>query len=168
DTLSIIASRHGVSVDELKMANNLNSHALRAGQTLRIPSDGVTSGQTFSSEKVVTRSSKSAAPARYTVKNGDTLWDISRKQGVSHKDLMKWNGLSASATIKPGTKLVVSKKAAAKANSVSYQVRRGDSLSSIAARFQVAVVDVLRWNQLDKRNHLQPGQKLTLFVGDNG
>ena len=45
-----------------------------------------------------------------------------------------------------------------------YQVRRGDSLSAIAARFQVAVMDVMRWNQLGKSDYLKPGQELTLFV----
>ncbi len=51
--------------------------------------------------------------------------------------------------------------------SVVYQVRRGDSLSSIAARFQVAINDVMRWNQLDKGDYLKPGQELTLFVNNN-
>lgn len=48
-----------------------------------------------------------------------------------------------------------------------YQVRRGDSISSIAARFQVAINDVMRWNQLDKGDYLKPGQELTLFVKNN-
>ncbi|MGY3926344.1 lytic transglycosylase [Aeromonas simiae] len=171
DTLSLIASRHGVSVNELKMANNLSGHALRTGQSLRIPGSGVSSGQAFTDAEpaVAKRSRPATNVAQYTVKSGDTLWSISRKHGISQQSLLKWNGLSAKATIKPGSRLIVSgKSATASSSSVSYQVRRGDSLSSIAAKFQVAVVDVVRWNQLDRRNHLQPGQTLTLFIGDPG
>ncbi|MHA7000900.1 LysM peptidoglycan-binding domain-containing protein [Aeromonas schubertii] len=164
DTLSLIASRHGVSVSELKMANNLRGNSLRAGQTLHLPAGAVDSGRTLASREPVSK--PASAVTRYTVKAGDTLWEISRKHGVPQKSLMQWNGLSARATLKPGAKLVIKGKSGN--GSVSYQVRRGDSLSSIAAKFQVAVVDVMRWNQLNKRSYLQPGQTLTLFVGDNG
>jgi LysM domain len=39
---------------------------------------------------------------------------------------------------------------------MGYQVGRGDSLSSIAARFQVAAMDVIRWNQHGKGDDLKP------------
>lgn len=62
-------------------------------------------------------------------------------------------------------KLVIWPKQGKSSNkSMVYQVRRGDSLSAIAARFQVAVMDVMRWNQLGKSDNLKPGQELTLFV----
>ena len=65
-------------------------------------------------------------------------------------------------------KLVIWPKQGKSSNkSMVYQVRRGDSLSSIAARFQVAVNDVMRWNQLGKTDYLKPGQELTLFVKNN-
>ena len=68
----------------------------------------------------------------------------------------------------PGVKLVVYPKQGKKNDkSKVYQVRRGDSISSIAARFQVAINDVMRWNQLDKGDYLKPGQELTLFVKNN-
>ncbi len=47
-------------------------------------------------------------------------------------------------------------------DSITYRVRKGDSLSSIAKRHGVNIKDVMRWNS-DTAN-LQPGDKLTLFV----
>ena len=47
---------------------------------------------------------------------------------------------------------------------VHYTVRRGDSLSRIARNFRVSVDDIKRWNNLDGKRYLQPGQRLILHV----
>jgi membrane-bound lytic murein transglycosylase D len=47
---------------------------------------------------------------------------------------------------------------------ISYVVRRGDSLSTIAGRFRVSLADLLEWNGLAPDRYLQPGQSLVLFV----
>ena len=46
-----------------------------------------------------------------------------------------------------------------------YRVRRGDSLYRIAGKFNVSVNDIIAWNALDPGDYLQPGQRLTLYVG---
>jgi membrane-bound lytic murein transglycosylase D len=46
---------------------------------------------------------------------------------------------------------------------VSYRVKRGDNLSTIAAKFGVSVVQIKQWNGLDNKP-LQPGQRLTIMV----
>ena len=51
----------------------------------------------------------------------------------------------------------------AKNKTINYQVRRGDSLSSIAEKFQISVSELLRWNRLEKRHQLKPGQTL-MFI----
>jgi len=80
-------------------------------------------------------------------------------------------------TLKIGQKLVIWKnKGKAKAQRVSltdtspqqkvhalrYTVRKGDSLSRIADKFNIRVADIKRWNKVGK--YLQPGQKLKLYV----
>lgn len=51
--------------------------------------------------------------------------------------------------------------------SITYRVRKGDSLSSIAKRHDVKISDVMRWNRVTTKNNLlQPGDTLTLFVGN--
>jgi membrane-bound lytic murein transglycosylase D len=47
---------------------------------------------------------------------------------------------------------------------VTYTVRRGDSLSSIARRFRVTVPNLLEWNDVNTAKYLQPGQQLKMFV----
>ena len=166
DTLSRIAQNHGVSVQQLKLANNLRGTNLRRGQSLVIPNGGTASQVTRSKPQQL--ASRSGSKIQYQVRSGDNLWSISQAHGVTHADLAKWNGLSAKSALKPGMKLVVWPKQGKGSNkSMVYQVRRGDSLSSIAARFQVAVNDVMRWNQLGKSDYLKPGQELTLFVKNN-
>jgi membrane-bound lytic murein transglycosylase D len=43
-----------------------------------------------------------------------------------------------------------------------YIIRKGDSLSRIADRFNILVSDIKRWNKIGK--YIQPGQKLKLYV----
>jgi membrane-bound lytic murein transglycosylase D len=73
--------------------------------------------------------------------------------------------------LKPGKKLVVwvnqvSKEQTSNAvmRTLTYTVRNGDSLARIASRFKVAISDIEKWNQLNRKKYLQPGQKLKIFV----
>ncbi|MFP4315235.1 MAG: LysM peptidoglycan-binding domain-containing protein [Desulfovibrionales bacterium] len=108
DTLWAISQATGVSVQTLHKANGL-SHArtLQVGQKIYIPSTSTpptrvaTSGSTAPSSDIPLRL------VQYQVRNGDTLWDIARKFGVSHKDLQAWNDLHGSAFIRPGDNLKV-------------------------------------------------------------
>ncbi len=47
---------------------------------------------------------------------------------------------------------------------LTYTVRNGDSLSRIASKFNVKVSDIGKWNSLNTKRYLQPGQKLKLYV----
>ncbi|BCG10660.1 murein transglycosylase D [Buttiauxella agrestis] len=102
----------------------------------------------------------------YRVRSGDTLSSIASRLGVSSKDLQSWNGIRG-AHIKVGQTLSVKNGAQslAKNDSITYKVRKGDSLSSIAKRHGVNIKDVLRWN--DDTDNLKPGDQLTLFVSNN-
>jgi membrane-bound lytic murein transglycosylase D len=52
----------------------------------------------------------------------------------------------------------------ARIREITYVVRRGDSLSSIARRFRVTVPKRLEWNSVRTDKYLQPGQRLVMFV----
>ena len=47
---------------------------------------------------------------------------------------------------------------------ITYKVRRGDSLARIASKFNLTVSDIIKWNDLAGQKYLQPGQKLKLKV----
>ncbi|WP_086873129.1 murein transglycosylase D [Kosakonia pseudosacchari] len=102
----------------------------------------------------------------YKVRSGDTLSAIAARLGVSAKDIQKWNNLRGS-NLKVGQSLTVgagssAQRLASNSDSITYRVRKGDSLSSIAKRHGVNIQDVMRWN--NDTDNLQPGDQLTLFV----
>ncbi|MEI2605836.1 murein transglycosylase D [Erwinia aphidicola] len=109
----------------------------------------------------------SVSPGSYKVRNGDTLSGIAKRLGVPVKDLQRANNLRG-ASIKPGQTLSVSSSSrlADNGDSITYQVRKGDSLASIAKRHGVNIKDVVRWNSVasNSAKNIQPGDKLTLFV----
>ena len=47
---------------------------------------------------------------------------------------------------------------------MTYEVRRGDTLSQIAARFNVSVSDLMAWNQIRQSRSLKAGQRIVLYV----
>ena len=101
DTLSGIATRHGVTVNQLKQWNGLTSNNIRVGQKLKLNSSSSASSASASS---------SGDYSTYTVKSGDSLYSIAKNySGVSAQDIMNFNGLSSSK-IQPGMKIKIPKK----------------------------------------------------------
>ena len=180
DNLGVIAARHKTSVSAIKQANQLSNNTIRIGQKLMIPMStghySSSTGQRLASTASSTQGKRDKI--NYQVRRGDSMWKISRKYHVSIKQIAKWNGLSPKDPLRPGMKLTVwtDSASAGRARSVSnplptqhirkvgYTVRRGDSLSRIASRFNVNLNDILKWNPLDRPEYLRPGQNLTLYV----
>jgi membrane-bound lytic murein transglycosylase D len=89
DNLLAIARRHQIPVTDLLRYNNMDSKDnLKAGQKLRV------------------RQEKRSSGAFHNVQKGDTLWDISRRYGVTIQQIMDWNSLS-DGRVKPGSRLKV-------------------------------------------------------------
>ncbi|WP_297797316.1 lytic transglycosylase domain-containing protein [uncultured Eudoraea sp.] len=109
DYLGKIAERYGVGVSQIKRWNGLRSNNLRIGQRLTIyPRKPVTTASS-SSKKTTIKSSVAGVSTGnskvHTVKEGDSLWTISRKYpGITIENLRKWNGISGS-NLQPGTRL---------------------------------------------------------------
>lgn len=102
----------------------------------------------------------------YKVRSGDTISGIASRLGVTTRDLQQWNNLRGSG-LKVGQNLVIgagssAQRLANNSDSITYRVRKGDSLSSIAKRHGVNIRDVMRWNS--DTDNLRPGDQLTLFV----
>jgi membrane-bound lytic murein transglycosylase D len=102
DFLGRIARNHGVGVSDIRHWNRLRGNNIYAGQRLTLYVKSGVKGVP-GSNPIVRSGSK-----YYTVQAGDTLWEISKKRGVSVAQLKQLNGLSTS-NIKVGQKLILSK-----------------------------------------------------------
>ena len=157
DTLSEISTQFDVPIGELKKVNGIHGHSIRAGNKIKIPVNNVSNKQL---------ANKSLAHEhRHIVRSGDSFWTLGRRFGISARTLARHNGHAINATLYPGQLLLIpqvaQQSAATKASSlVDYMVRNGDSLWSIAKRFNVKLSDLKRWNPLLTSNLLRPGQKL--------
>ena len=119
DSLWAIATKHGLSVAQLKSMNSLSSDVIYPGQQLKVsatsnattttPSQGTNTPTTSASSQTASTPS-STSTTSYTVKAGDSLWAIATKHGLSVAQLKSMNGLS-SDVIYPGQQLKVSKTA---------------------------------------------------------
>ncbi len=162
DSLSGIAQRQGSTVAALRKANNLVAgQPLGVGQALVIPG-----GQPQPAREAAQK--RSTGSKEYRVRQGDSLSSIARNAGVTVAELKQWNGLRQShLQIGQRLKLQAGQRPMA-TRTINYQVRRGDSLSSIAEQFRISIADLLRWNQLDRRTPLKTGQRLTLRLDNSG
>ena len=104
DYLGRIASKYGVTINQLKSWNNLRSNSIQIGQTLYIYTNG---GPSISQGGKSSGSSSKPKASIYTVKSGDSLSKIaSRYPGVSVNDIKAANGLKSDA-IRAGQKLTI-------------------------------------------------------------
>jgi membrane-bound lytic murein transglycosylase D len=107
DSLISIARKTGVDVEQLKKWNGLTGKTpIKSGQTLvvwdkdsakKLPMAGAGAGI------------KSSQSLKYTVKQGDSLFAISRKFNVTLADLRRWNGPNLDKQFKPGLNLTISR-----------------------------------------------------------
>ncbi len=142
DTLWGIARKFGITVDELKKANNLTNNGLSIGQLLYIPRE----------------ETKEVETKVYTVKSGDTLYGIARKYNLSVDELKKLNNLTSN-NLSIGQKLIVSSSLSDQEN--TYTVMKGDTLYGIANKFGVSVDAIKKLNNLTS-NTLSIGKVLRI------
>ena len=114
DYLGKIAARNHVTVAQIKSWNNLRSNTVRVGQRLKIYKGGSapatkTSTSSSSSESKSSAASSEVGFTTYTVKKGDTLYEIARRYpGVSADEIKKYNGIGNN--IRVGQKIKIPHK----------------------------------------------------------
>jgi membrane-bound lytic murein transglycosylase D len=166
DTLWDIARGFSVSVESLCAANHLSRNSIiRPGQHLRIPDGAEISVSTDR------RTTSESAGSTYTVRSGDTLYDIAVAHGVSTSALKKANRLRSSR-IHPGDLLRIpdpviepARQLQARSDGTTYRVRRGDTLYDIARKFGVSTSALQRANGL-RGSRIYPGDVLTIPGSD--
>ena len=148
DSLYSIARRFNTTVDDIKKLNNLTNNNLSIGQVLRIPSSNTDTGN----NDVTT----------YTVSSGDSLYSIARRFNTTVDEIKRLNNLTSNnLSIGQVLKIPSSSNDTGNNNVTTYTVSSGDSLYSIARRFNTNVDDIKRLNNLTN-NNLSIGQVLRI------
>ena len=105
----------------------------------------------------------------YTVRSGDSLSAIGSRLGVAWTAIASKNGIRSPYTIYPGQRLLVTGSASAGSsasgtsmNSMSYTVKRGDTLSGIGSRYSIAWSTIASRNGIHSPWTIYPGQRLII------
>ncbi len=104
----------------------------------------------------------------YTVKRGNTLWEIAKKYNVTVNHIVVLNNIKNPNLIFPGEKLrITSNERLIPENEKkkfytprTYLIRRGDTLSEIAVKFRVSVNYLVRLNNIKNPNLIFAGERL--------
>ena len=96
----------------------------------------------------------------YVVKSGDTLGKIAKKYGTTVAKLASLNGIKNVNKIYVGEKIAVSGTVKATNTKKYYTVKRGDTVSEIAAKYSTTVAKIKSWNKLANVNRIYVGEKL--------
>ena len=168
DSISEIAEKFGVSINQIRKWNKISGNKLIAGKTLKIYNS------TTSSSYGDITTKNSANVNYYKIKPGDAIGSIAEKFGVRISDIQRWNNISGSKIIAGKTLKIysdanvndipnVTSKTTknSKSNQQIYTVKSGDSLYSIAQKNKTTVAKLKSINNLTS-NKIKAGQKLKL------
>ncbi len=195
ETLGLLARHYGTTPAALMQLNGLHGWHLRVGETLRIPA--ATGSVERSVELAAARADREGhgrprAAAIYRVRRGDTLSAIARRERVPVALLARLNHLGRHDRIVAGERLRIERGAtlhrarvfrnrarlyasrriprirhAHPIRRMTYRVRKGDTVYSIAHQFRVSMRELRSWNGLKHRRVIRAGQRLVLYVRPN-
>jgi membrane-bound lytic murein transglycosylase D len=120
ETLYGISRKYAITTGELKSWNGLGDVPLSIGQSLKVAAPPVTAAvpplapasQPLADGPAASGAAK-AGTATHTVAMGESMYQISRRYGVTIKDIMAWNG-KADFNVTPGEKLLIKVAAASR------------------------------------------------------
>lgn len=175
DNLGEISDKYGVSVAEVKKWNHLKGSNIVPGKSLKIVKNErivTTVRKEIKAEKNAVETAVASNEANenpsdfYVVERGDNLFSIAKKFNVSLEDLKKWNNLD-DLNVDQGIKLTLAgneespKETAYKTELkvTEHVVDKGETLGSIARKYDVSMSDIKDWNKMED-NNIQLGAKL--------
>lgn len=169
DSLWAIATKHGLSVSQLKSLNQLSSDMIYPGQKLTVKGGNTASVSTSTvttttvkpAPTQVSNQTVTATDKTYKVVSGDSVWKIAHQFGISMDTLRSLNHIKndfiypgqvlkvqASTTTTTSASQGASSVATTSSDAATYRVKSGDSLWSIAKKHGLSL------DQLKALNHL--------------
>jgi membrane-bound lytic murein transglycosylase D len=178
ETLSRIANLYRVDLEPMLEINKLKKTSrLSIGMHLLIPVPIREEPKVRVTARNPSNGTKSSSKSRetiYTIQRGDSLWSIANELGITIGSLSQWNNLHPGQKLLPGNKLRIRPQGdtASSMNplqqkevrEVIYKVREGDTLSSIAKKYDLTVSEILSWNDLPEADRIRPADQLRLRI----
>ena len=162
--LKLIADRYGLSNAELaSFTSGLTAgSSLMVGQKINVPLQEVEAltastqktEQTFENVKV-----DQTATENYQVKRGETLYSIASQSKLSVSELAALNGFAANSGLRIGQTIKIP---AGSQVPETYTVQSGDTLTGIAAKYNLSMDQVASLNAISRNAGLRVGQRLKL------
>lgn len=155
DSLWSIATKYGITIDELKKLNNITDSTIHVGQNLKVKTESEQPVEDY---------------LLYTVKSGDSLWKIASMYDTTVSTLKSINNLKGD-TLTINQQLLVPKSKdidisiGENKDGIMYTVKSGDSLWKIANSYGISVDRLKSVNNL-KSDVLSIGQQLLIPVSD--
>ncbi|MCB5189739.1 LysM peptidoglycan-binding domain-containing protein [Methylobacillus arboreus] len=171
ERMDSIARKFGIEPAQLRDINGLSANNINNNMPLLVPVQVNTNKEAtiavadHSQIHILTANASTSSNVSHQVKGGETISAIAKRYSISNQQLMSMNGLKSS-NLKPGQILSISgvQRAPSPSGNAAnrhYVVKRGDTLDSIARKFDVQSRDLKRWNNL-MGSHIVPGNKLTV------
>ena len=136
DTLESIADMYGMTIDDIKALNSANLDNIMMGEEIIIPSNN---GEVLKT---------------YVVLNGDTLYNIAKRNNIDINTILLLNGLNKNDFLYPGQEIVLPVS-----SDNLYLTMNDDTLDGVIAKNNISLEDLLR---LNKNIYLLPEQMLIL------
>ncbi|NOX26183.1 MAG: LysM peptidoglycan-binding domain-containing protein [Deltaproteobacteria bacterium] len=165
DTVGKICRQYRISLTTLLKANNLHKAKLTPGRHLRIPyretKYTLLSRREYAQRQRLVHAGRDPNIIIHRVRAGETVSTIAEHYHTQSHMIASWNGLHSINKIRAGQKLVIHLTGAGNNSIRYYNVQGGDSLWTIAQKFNTNTDNIKRWNNL-KNNLIHPGLKLIL------
>jgi len=173
DTLYDLARKYRTTVTAICQMNGISSRrVLSLNQKLLIPTGPNVPSWTgrAASGGAMASDYEPGKTITYRVRRGDSLFKIAQRYGTTSASIARWNKISERSLIHPGQRLTIhcgqrtsSGGSSGGSQRVAYKVRRGDTLSAIARKYNTSVSSIRRWNQLPSVR-IYPGDMLTIYI----
>ncbi len=141
DALSLIAERFDCTVEEIQEWNELDNDVIQVGQRLFVAKED------------------DPGPT-HRVAEGETLSHIAQRQGMDLARLLELNPDLNPDRIRVGQEIRLGTNGR---HRVDHEIRPGDTLSRLAARYRVSIRDIHRWNPRLRANRLRVGRKVRMW-----
>lgn len=172
DNLSAIARRYGVRLADLRIWNDIpyDRDAITIGDTLVVAVTDVARPQQGVERIRVTRN------VQHNVTRGESVVSIANLYGTTAERILQLNNMRSNASLRAGTSITVEtslaksevaaiQRATPTGKPTIHKVKRGESLSAIAATYGVQEADVVRWNaDVVSGSSVFAGSKLKIYT----